>query len=146
MSLLAAIREGSTTQRSLAYCTQRRSARCESTNSNSELRLKNFIGTRSTTMSQRIVIIRDYLRRLRNDILMANLFRRMRWPHNRVDKKLVFVCPLGSESHLTIIEYSATDRSQKAITRNHRIDELGDVAFLNFLSRALCSRITVRCG
>jgi hypothetical protein len=53
-------------------------------------------------MSKRIVITREYLRRLRNEIDFRNLFRHIRWPHKRQDGKLIFVCPECGESQTDV--------------------------------------------
>jgi predicted RNA-binding Zn-ribbon protein involved in translation (DUF1610 family) len=53
-------------------------------------------------MSKRIVITREYLRRLRNEIDFGNLFRHIRWPHKRQDGKLIFVCPECGESQTDV--------------------------------------------
>jgi DNA primase len=49
-------------------------------------------------MSNRTIMTRDYLRRLRNEINFIHLFRYMRWPHKRAAGKLIFVCPECRES------------------------------------------------
>ena len=49
-------------------------------------------------MSDRIILTRAYLRRLRNEIDFSQLFRHLRWPFKRTDGKVVFVCPECSES------------------------------------------------
>ena len=84
-------------------------------------------------MSQRIVITRDYLRRLRNDILMANLFRHMRWPHKRVDKKLVFVCPQCSESQTDVNQKTNLGRCFRCEKNWNPIDFTMEVYRIDFL-------------
>jgi len=53
-------------------------------------------------MSNRTIITRDYLRRLRNEINFAHLFRYLRWPHKPTEGKLTFVCPQCGESQTSV--------------------------------------------
>jgi hypothetical protein len=53
-------------------------------------------------MRKRMIITREYLRRLRNEIDFGNLFRHIRWPHKRQDGKLIFVCPECGESQTDV--------------------------------------------
>ena len=53
-------------------------------------------------MNRRTTITRDYLRRLRNEIDFSHLLRYLRWPHQRTDGKLTFVCPECSESQTSV--------------------------------------------
>jgi DNA primase len=40
----------------------------------------------------------EQLRQLRNEVPIASLLARLRWPHKRRDGRLVFVCPRCGES------------------------------------------------
>lgn len=53
-------------------------------------------------MNRRMIITRDYLRRLRNEIDFGQLFRYLRWPYKRLDGKWIFVCPECSESQTDV--------------------------------------------
>ncbi len=53
-------------------------------------------------MSNRTIITRDYLRRLRNEIDFGQLFRYLSWSHKRTDGKLIFVCPQCNESQTSV--------------------------------------------
>lgn len=47
-------------------------------------------------------LTRAYLRRLRNEVPLAQLFRQLNWPHKRVGLQLRFVCPRCSETQTSV--------------------------------------------
>ncbi len=53
-------------------------------------------------ISERIIITRPHLRRLRNEVDFSHLFRHLRWSFRRTDGKLNFVCPQCSESQTCV--------------------------------------------
>ena len=52
--------------------------------------------------NRKIVLTAEYLRRLRNEIRWAHLLRYLRWPHQKTNGKVTFVCPECSESQTSV--------------------------------------------
>lgn len=84
-------------------------------------------------MSNRTIITRDYLRRLRNEIDFAHLFRYLRWPHKRTDGKLIFVCPQCSESQASVNPKTNLARCFRCEKNWNPIDFTMDVHHIEFL-------------
>lgn len=73
-------------------------------------------------MSQRVILRRDYLRRLRNEIDFDQLFRYLRWPNKRRDGKLTFVCPQCGESQTSVHRKTNLARCFRCKTNWNPID------------------------
>lgn len=84
-------------------------------------------------MHQRTIITRDYLRRLRNEIDFGHLLHYLRWSHQRIDGKLIFVCPQCSESHTSVNPKTNLARCFRCEKNWNPIDFTMEVYHIEFL-------------
>lgn len=84
-------------------------------------------------MSNRTVLTRDHLRRLRNEIDYKHLLRYLRWPHTCSDGKLTFVCPQCSESQTSVNPKTNLARCFRCKKNWNPIDFTMEVYHIEFL-------------
>lgn len=84
-------------------------------------------------MPKRTIITRDYLRRLRNEIDFSQLLRYLRWPHQRTDGKLTFVCPQCNESQTSVNPKTNLARCFRCEKNWNPIDFTMEVYCIEFL-------------
>ena len=84
-------------------------------------------------MNQRTIITRDYLRRLRNEIDFGHLLHYLRWPHQRTDGKLNFVCPTCSELQTSVNRKTNLARCFRCQKNWNPIDFTMEVYKIEFL-------------
>lgn len=84
-------------------------------------------------MSNRTILTRDHLRRLRNEIDFRHLLRYLRWPHACTDGKLTFVCPLCSESQTSVNPKTNLARCFRCEKNWNPIDFTMEVYHIEFL-------------